>query len=217
MPQTKYSKNIQTVIEILQDEVRGNTKDALRKMTKNYTMTWVYETSKGTLFPHAKLTKGDNLNDAYSIQGRQYEIMHLAENKNTVMVELIESYPDPDTKKVYRTPLVLVLEMKNGKIETGRHYCDPRLSYQYLTPGQASKAFAKKISPSLVSNSSPKLCVQRVCSLPYRVYRKLALRAANARYLRNVSGLSNYHKAWRRERLAPTRTTEKRRTHYWQK
>lgn len=149
MVQAKYSKNIQSVIEILQDEVRGDTKNALKKMTKDYTMTWVYETSKGTLFPHTKVSKDDDLDDAYVIKGRKYEIFHLAENKNTVMVELIESYPDPDTKKVYRTPLVLVLEMKNGKIETGRHYCDPRLSYRYLSPSQASKAFAKKNKPIL--------------------------------------------------------------------
>ena len=66
------------------------------------------------------------------------------------MVELIESYPNPETKKIYRTPLVLVLEMKNGKIVTGRHYCDPRLSYRHLTFGQTQKAFAKKQRPLLV-------------------------------------------------------------------
>ena len=54
---------------------------------------------------------------------------------------MIESYPDPKTKKVYRTPLVIVLEMKNGKIRTGRHYNDPDLSYMYLTKRQVEKVF----------------------------------------------------------------------------
>jgi ketosteroid isomerase-like protein len=150
MAQAKYSKNIQTVIDILRDEVRGDTRSALRKMTGQYTMTWVYETPVGKLFPRTKVTKGTDLDDAYIIQGRKYEIMHFTENKNTVIVELIESYPDPDTGKVYRTPLVLVLEMKNGKIETGRHYCDPRLSYRHLTPAQVKKAFAGTSKPILV-------------------------------------------------------------------
>lgn len=150
MTQAKYSKNIQTVIDILQDEVRGDTKSALRKMTRDYTMTWVYETSKGQLFPRTEVTDDVDLDDAYVIKGRKYEIIHFSESNNTVIAELIESYPDPETKKVYRTPLVLVLEMKNGKIQTGRHYCDPRLSYRYLTPGQANKAFAKKNKPILV-------------------------------------------------------------------
>lgn len=150
MPKTQYSNNIQTVIHILQDEVRGDTASALRKMTGDYTMTWVYETSKGKIFPQVKVNQDADLDDAYVIKGRKYEIMHLAESQDTVMVELIESYPDPDTKKVYRTPLVLVLEMKDGKIQTGRHYCDPRLSYRHLTPGQVNKAFAKKNKPILV-------------------------------------------------------------------
>ncbi|MEK7680583.1 MAG: hypothetical protein AAB348_00855 [Patescibacteria group bacterium] len=57
------------------------------------------------------------------------------------MLELIESYPDQKTKKVYRTPLILVLEMKNGKIRTGRHYLDPKLSDKYLTEEQIEKAY----------------------------------------------------------------------------
>ena len=149
MPQ-KFSKNIQVVIDILQDEVRGDTRSALKKLTRDYSMTWVYEARDGSLFPKATVAKESDLDDAYVIKGRKYEIMHFTESQDTVMVELIESYPDPDTKKVYRTPLVLVLEIKNGKIQTGRHYCDPRLSYHHLTPGQASKAFVKKNKPILV-------------------------------------------------------------------
>ncbi len=150
MRKTEFSKNIQTVIDILQDEVRGDTKSALKKMSKKYTMTWVYETQKGKLFPYTKVARATDLDDAYIIHGRKYEIMHFTENDNTVMVELIESYPDPETKKVYRTPLVLVLEMMNGKIETGRHYCDPKLSYRHLTPSETKKAFVGKSKPILV-------------------------------------------------------------------
>lgn len=150
MKKMKYSKNVQTVIDILRDEIIGNTSGALKKMTKNYTMTWVYETKDGSLFPKTAVSEAADLEDAYIIKGRKYEIMHIAEGKDVIIVELIESYPDTKTKKTYRTPLVLVLEMKNGKIETGRHYCDPRLSYRYLIPSQVKKAFAKKQKPLMI-------------------------------------------------------------------
>lgn len=150
MKKMKYSKNMQVIIDILRDEIIGNTSGALKKMTKNYTMTWVYETKDGSLFPKTSVSEAADLEDAYIIKGRKYEIMHIAEGKDVIIVELIESYPDAKTKKTYRTPLVLVLEMKNGKIETGRHYCDPRLSYRYLTAAQTKKAFAKKQKPLIV-------------------------------------------------------------------
>ncbi|MEK7558476.1 MAG: hypothetical protein AAB507_01460 [Patescibacteria group bacterium] len=137
----KKSKNIQTVLDILKDEIKGNTKDALEKMTKNYSMTWVYKTQGGKLFPRSTNKNKKELKNIYKIKGRKYDIKNVAEGNNVVMVELVESYPDQKTKKVYRTPLVLVLEMKNGKIRKGRHYCDPRISYLYLSKKQVNKAF----------------------------------------------------------------------------
>lgn len=45
---------------------------------------------------------------------------------------MIESYPDPESRKMYRTNQVIVLELNDGKIRTGRHYCDPKLSFADL-------------------------------------------------------------------------------------
>src|SRR3989338_2211933 len=105
-------------------------------------MTWVYRHPKtGELFPCTKRDIKAELEEVYPLKGRQYDIKHLAEGKNVVMVEMIESYPDPKTNKIYRTPLVIVLEMKNKKIRRGRHYCDPNLSYLYLTKKQLKKIF----------------------------------------------------------------------------
>ena len=39
------------------------------------------------------------MNDIYAITGRDYDIRHITEADNVVMVELIESYPDPKTGK----------------------------------------------------------------------------------------------------------------------
>ncbi len=139
------SKNVQIVLDILLDETNGDTKAALSKMHQDYSMTWVYCTRKGILFPKTKISPEAEdkakMDDAYLIKGRKYEVMNIAESDDLVMIELIESYPDPDTGAHYRTPLVLVLELENGKIKTGRHYCDPNLSYMHLTKGQTDKAY----------------------------------------------------------------------------
>tara|TARA_B100000745_G_C20027314_1_gene349566 strand:- start:40 stop:501 length:462 start_codon:yes stop_codon:yes gene_type:complete len=145
----KLSKNVQTVIDILQDEVDGNVSSALKKVTKDYTMTWVNQAKNGKLFPTEKINTGQDINEIYAIKGRQYDIKNIAESDNLVMIELIESYPDSKTKKVYRTPLVLVLEIKGGKIRTGRHYLDPSLSHKFLTKAEVKKAY-KKTSGSLL-------------------------------------------------------------------
>jgi hypothetical protein len=136
-----YSKNIQTVLEILEDERSGRVKEALEKMSSNYSMTWVYQTSSGELFPRSENNLEKELEDVYQIRGREYDIKNITENDTIVMIELVESYPDSETGKVYRTPLVLVLEMQDGKIKKGRHYCDPKISYLHLTKEEIHKIY----------------------------------------------------------------------------
>jgi ketosteroid isomerase-like protein len=142
----KGSKNVRLVLDVLRDEIRGDVAAALEKLTKDYSMTWVYKTKK-ELFPSTKQDVRAEMGEVYPIKGRQYEIKNIAEGKDVVMVELVESYPDPKTSKVYRTPLVLVLEMKQGKIRTGRHYCDPAVSFLHLSKSDVGKAFKKSNGP----------------------------------------------------------------------
>lgn len=139
----KLSKNLKTVLEILKNEVDGDVESAMKKLTDDYSMTWMYK-GKRTLFPKTKKSIEKELGAIYPIKNREYDIINIAENKNLIMLELIESYPDPKSKRVYRTPMVIVLEMKNGKIRTGRHYCDPRLSFLGLKKQQIKKALRKK-------------------------------------------------------------------------
>lgn len=124
-----YSRNINLVLEILKNEVDGDIEGTLSKMSKDYSMTWVYQSLNGDLFPTTTTNIEDELAEVYVIKGRSYDIRNICESDNVVMIELIESYPDPDTGKVYRTPQVIVLEISDGKIHKGRHYTDPRLSY----------------------------------------------------------------------------------------
>ncbi len=136
------SFSIKQVLEILKNEVDGDVQAALGKMASGYTMTWMYKSPKREeLFPATEMDIKAEMEDVYRIKGRSYDIRNIAEGENTVMVELIESYPDPETGQVYRTPLVLVLEMEDGKIKTGRHYCDPNLSYENLNMEQINAAY----------------------------------------------------------------------------
>ncbi|MDD4995530.1 MAG: hypothetical protein PHW53_03655 [Patescibacteria group bacterium] len=137
----KKSKNIQIVLEILRDEIGGDVASAMKKLAKNYLMTWMYKNKKGVLFPHTRKNIKSELEDVYPIRGRKYDIKNIAEGKNVVMIEMVESYPDPKTRKVYRTPLVIVLEMRNGKISKGRHYCDPALSFLHLSKRRTNDAY----------------------------------------------------------------------------
>jgi len=134
------SNNIQTVLHILKNEVDGDVQSALEKMTDNYSMTWMYKT-EDELFPSTGKNVEAEMDEVYVIKGRKYDIRNIAEGDNVVVVELIESYPDPETGEMYRTPLVLVLEMENGKIKTGRHYCDPRISHDHLPADNVEKGF----------------------------------------------------------------------------
>ena len=40
---TQEQKNIETIREILEDEIRGDISAALEKMTVDYSMTWMYK------------------------------------------------------------------------------------------------------------------------------------------------------------------------------
>ena len=136
---TAKKNKISIVKAILQDEVRGDVSSALKKMHKNYTMTWV-----DTAFRKFKLKalgSKKTMENAYSFKGRNYDIKNTTESKNTVMVELVESYKEKD--HIYTTPLVLVLEFKGNKIVTGRHYCDPQLSKMKLTKRKLNQFYSQ--------------------------------------------------------------------------
>lgn len=148
------SKHINTVLAILQNEVDGDTKAAMEKMTDDYTMTWVYETRSGDNFPRSHVNKSADLEDVYHYKGREYDIRNMVETDEVVMLEVIESYPDPDTGQMYRTPQVIVLQLKDGKIQTGRHYCDPRLSFKELTKEEIDDALMGVETKFLVNNDS---------------------------------------------------------------
>ena len=144
------SPNIQLVLDILKNEADGDVKVALTKMTKDYKMTWMYQ-GKEDLFPTTSNDVDAELEDVYPIKGREYDIRNIAEGENVVMIEMIESYPDPDDGQMYRTPQVIVLELKDGLIHTGRHYTDPRLSFMELTKEQLDSVLRDTKTKKIIS------------------------------------------------------------------
>jgi hypothetical protein len=149
---TRYSDHIKTVIEILQNEIDGKVSEALGKMTPGYSQTWMYQVKDGTFFPDDTSATEESMGEIYHIKGREYHIYNITESENTVMVECVEQYPDEQTGKLCRTPEILVIEFKDGKIFRGRHYCDPRLSYMDLTDEMLAEAY-KGAKPILVLKS----------------------------------------------------------------
>lgn len=95
--------NVSRVLEILQNEVDGDVAAALSKMTDDYTMTWMYK-GKEELFPESAKNVKTELGEVYQIKGRQYDIRNLVEGGDVVMVELVESYPNPATGKLPKHP-----------------------------------------------------------------------------------------------------------------
>ncbi len=136
----KYSKNIQLILDVLEDEVSGRVKEAAKKIHPQYTNTYM-NNCFNKLFNRTKASSSDDLEDIYKIKGRKYEIYNITESENVVITEMIESYPDSKTGKIYRTPQVVVSEFKDGLIKTGRHYNDPSLSFMHLTKDQTDQAF----------------------------------------------------------------------------
>jgi ketosteroid isomerase-like protein len=145
--QRKEKQNLAISLSLLRDEITGNVANAMTKLSPRYSMTWVYRSPKtGVLFPRSRRTSRTqfvrSLKHVYKFKGRHYDIRNVACTRNVVMIEMVESYPDPNNTKRYRTPLVLVLEFEKGKVKRGRHYCDPRLSRMHLSQRTIEKAFA---------------------------------------------------------------------------
>lgn len=140
---------MQAVLTILKNEVDGDVSGAKSKMSSDYTQTWMYQAKDGTLFPSYVSSTNGSMEEIYHIKGREYHIYNITESENTVMVECVEQYPDEKTGKLYRTPEVLLIEFKDGKICRGRHYCDPKISYLALTDEIIDTAY-KGLKPILI-------------------------------------------------------------------
>lgn len=145
---TPKSKNVATVLSLLKNEIDGHAARALLKLAPDYSMTWVYRSPKtGKLFPRSRRTSSRKfehaLKSTYRIKGRSYNIRNIATGRQLVMIEMVESYHNPKTARIYRTPLVIVLEFRNGLVRTGRHYCDPTLSHLNLSKRDVERAFIK--------------------------------------------------------------------------
>ncbi|MCI0619566.1 nuclear transport factor 2 family protein [Candidatus Wolfebacteria bacterium] len=146
---TREDKNITIVLEILKDQAEGNVENALQKMTPDYLMTWVEKRGE-ELFPHTGTDFADEMRKLYRTYDYRFDVKNITGADDAVMVELIETVADKKTGKTWCTPLVLVFEMEDGRVKTGRHYLDPTLSRQELLLEEIEKAFPRTSTKMII-------------------------------------------------------------------
>lgn len=116
----------------------------LKSVDEEFKVTEMVASKDGN---HLPSLSGKKLRDlmklAFKTEGRQYTFKSVLadEESQTVIVEFIETYPDPKSGQIYRTPQISVCSIKNGKIFRTRHYMDPRLSFENLTESQIESSF----------------------------------------------------------------------------
>ncbi len=116
-------------------EREGNVAGGLSLLHPEFRSTEMNIGPDGTVFRSLAGSNVRNLiRSAFQISDREYEIVHVLadEEAQVVMVEFVESYTDTVTGKRYRTPIVAVCVVRDGKIYRTRHYTDDRLSDLYL-------------------------------------------------------------------------------------
>ncbi len=84
------------------------------------------------------------ISEAFQISDRQYQFISTVadESAQTVVIEFIESYADTNSGQRFRTPIVAICEIRDGLIYRTRHYCDPRLSHEFLDQVKIDEALA---------------------------------------------------------------------------
>lgn len=137
MSKAKLSKKelIELVLLSFSAEKNHDIKSNYEYLHEDFAVTDMIVDQNDKPFPRLSGKKlEESINEAFIIEGREFYFPNILadEESQTVMVEFVESYPDPETKKVYRTPQVAICKIKDGKIFRTRHYMDPRLSYKYL-------------------------------------------------------------------------------------
>lgn len=137
---------IQLVLSSFDAERQNNIEKGLELVTDDFTVTEMSLGNSGDkLFPSVTAEEVRKMiGQVYQIQERKYQFVNAMadEAKQTVMIEFVETYPDPKTGQLYRTPQVAVCELKDGRIRRTRHYNDPRVSFVDVTQEDIDKALS---------------------------------------------------------------------------
>ena len=134
----------QLVLDSFIAEKNNDINEGRECITEDFTVTEMTLGKDGNHFPSLTGEELDNLmNLAFKIEGREYEFKSIVadEKTQTVIVEFIESYPEPKTGQIYRTPQISVCKIKSGKIFRTRHYMDPRLSFENIDEETMNEVF----------------------------------------------------------------------------
>jgi ketosteroid isomerase-like protein len=136
---------IDTVLASFQAEQEGDIQTGLGLIAEDFKVTDLTLGNKGdVIFPEFKAGAAKQaVTEVYETKGRKYEFINVIadESKQLVMVEFIESYPDPKTEQIYKTPQIAVCQVRDGKIHRTRHYLDPRTSFTEISGQDWERAY----------------------------------------------------------------------------
>jgi ketosteroid isomerase-like protein len=131
------------VMGSFQAEQDGDVEQGKTLLHPQFRMTEMNIGPNGALFRSLDAQQANALlTEAFKIKDRKYQFISVAvdADNQTVVVEFVESYSDPRTGQRYRTPLVAVCEVRDGKIYRTRHYTDDRLSDLHLPQSEIDHA-----------------------------------------------------------------------------
>ena len=145
MDDLKEKKLIEIVLASFEAEKNGDAQKGKQLIDDDFTVTEMCEWYDGTVFRRLAGEEMKKLMEhAYTYKGREYQFVQIAANDETqtVFVEFVETYPDPKTGQIYRTPQVAVCQLRDNKLYRTRHYMDPRLSLKKLSEDQIKQAIS---------------------------------------------------------------------------
>jgi ketosteroid isomerase-like protein len=136
---------IDLILSSFEAERTSDTEKGLKLLHPDFAVVEMSATSQGE--PFTRVTGEEirnSIREVFQISDREYQFVHTLADEvtQTVMIEFVESYTDPDTGKRFRTPNVSVVEVKDGLIWRSRHYNDKDLSFMHLTQEQIDGALA---------------------------------------------------------------------------
>ena len=137
-------KLIELVLTSFDSERQMDIQKGLELVSEDYKMTDMMISNDGkTLFPSISAADARAMmNEVYQIKERKYRFVNVVAEaeKGVVVVEFVETYPDPQTGQLYCTPQVAICEVVEGKIRRTRHYMDPRTTFLPETPIKLDEA-----------------------------------------------------------------------------
>lgn len=134
---------IDLVLSSFEAEQSSDLKKGLALLHPEYAVTEMNINYEGSIFHRVEGTKiNEFAKKVFDVPDKRFQFVNVIadENKQTVIVEFIETYHGPNNKKHSKVPYISVCEVKDGKIYRTRLYADPRLNQEFISQDMLDKA-----------------------------------------------------------------------------